>query len=86
MTNIYYESDAGYEWIDSMEALRRAITDSFRNGRRVVAIGIGDFCTLMQARDVCTMHQVRQLLVTFVSSSGFGGFVREHDDAIEFFA
>jgi hypothetical protein len=84
-TKYLYEGEKGYEWLDSVTVLRKAITDSLANGYRTVPISAGHFCTLVPAspKDGRTL---RERALAFASSCGLRYAIENHGTVVRFFA
>jgi hypothetical protein len=82
--NYIYEGERGYECLDPFTTLRKAIIDSFKAGRLVVPIGVGDFCTMMRDANLTDERTLNEQLVDFAAQCGLRYTIENHSQTVCF--
>ncbi len=83
-TKYMYESKAGYEWLDAVTALGKAIMDSLGAGRRTVPMTVADFCTVMWHADRADGRSLDEQLLAFASNCGLRFALENHAQDVRF--
>jgi hypothetical protein len=85
-TKYLFQGKNGYEWLDAIKALRRALADSFDEGRKMVPMDTGDFGIMMQHANSQDARGIHEQVEAFARAAGFGFDFHDHARVVRFFA
>jgi hypothetical protein len=85
-TKYLFQGKNGDEWLDPITALRRALVDSFGEGRKMVPMDTGDFGIMMQHANSQDTRGIHERAEAFARAAGFGLDFHDHARLVRFFA
>ena len=83
--NYMYEGIAGYEWLDSATALRKAIMASLQAGWDTVPMRVADFCAVMQHANSADTKSLVEQLLAFAGDCGLRFTLENHSQYVRFY-